>query len=460
VAFAEPAVELGGVFELLAAGQGTLEIDQADNLCRQSIKGPSAKLGDSWQRIQIYFLNWPHYAGAIGRSKKSMRKSNEDFWDDLEDWSRRKHLILKHYLPPATAKLRSVSQDKRVVIIDAFAGRGEYEDGAPGSPKHMCELADLCQQWQNPVRLEIYNTEPDPKNFEELRRVTSKWENANIVTNLNGTFQQYLPSILTAAGRSSIVAFLDPFRPSQLLFEDFTPILNRETPTDILIVFMTPAIQRIIRAAAPDSKTDEKTKESNVDFLNGVFGGENWHYLLNKNPLDPEAVVECFTNSLLHRAAPGNQVYVCSSSITRDYKKDLKYHVVLFTRHIDGALLINDAFCKEQRDLYALHLQRQPTLGMDAISSAPNVELTDAERRERLVGSLLQIGRANPKAKWKRKDLINENLFRNFGEYTRTEHRGAIEALAALNSHPRIISPRTKAGRPRMNEDTEIWFEF
>lgn len=102
-----------------------------------------------------------------------MPKSNDDeFFDTCEDWSRRKHLILEHYLPPATAKLRRVSPDRRVIILDGFAGRGRYEDGTPGSPVHMGQLADKVRSWKDPVDLRILNIEADPDNHAELEACT------------------------------------------------------------------------------------------------------------------------------------------------------------------------------------------------------------------------------------------------------------------------------------------------
>src|SRR5262245_22503488 len=95
-------------------------------------------------------------------------RRDEEFWETAEDWSRRKHLILQHYLTPAAAKLLQVSPDNRVIILDAFAGRGQYADGSPGSPILMGRLADLCHSWSNPVHLRVYNLEPNRAGFQEL----------------------------------------------------------------------------------------------------------------------------------------------------------------------------------------------------------------------------------------------------------------------------------------------------
>ena len=79
------------------------------------------------------------------------------------------------YLPPATAKLRRASPDGRVVILDGFAGRGRYEDGTPGSPVHMGQLANTVRSWRNPVDLQIFNIEAVPDNHAELEASTQQW---------------------------------------------------------------------------------------------------------------------------------------------------------------------------------------------------------------------------------------------------------------------------------------------
>ena len=61
-------------------------------------------------------------------------RTDQQFWETPKEWSQRKHLILGYYLNPASAKLRAVSPDERVVVLDGFAGRGQYGDGTPGSP--------------------------------------------------------------------------------------------------------------------------------------------------------------------------------------------------------------------------------------------------------------------------------------------------------------------------------------
>ena len=58
--------------------------------------------------------------------------AEKDFFKGKKPWSEIKDAVIGSYLPPY---LRKVAQlEKHIVLVDAFAGRGKYEDGSAGSP--------------------------------------------------------------------------------------------------------------------------------------------------------------------------------------------------------------------------------------------------------------------------------------------------------------------------------------
>jgi three-Cys-motif partner protein len=166
-------------------------------------------------------------------------KRDVQFWETAKDWSQRKHLIIGYYLTPAAAKLRAASPDGRVVILDGFAGRGQYDDGTPGSPVLIGQLADQCQSWRNPVDLRVFNIEAKKANFLELQGHTAPWVEQGRTRNLHGTFREWLPVVLEETSSSPLFAFLDPFRPTDLPFSDFVPLLRRTAVTELCFVFHT-----------------------------------------------------------------------------------------------------------------------------------------------------------------------------------------------------------------------------
>ena len=279
----------------------------------------------------------------------------DSFFIASEDWSRRKHLILKFYLKPAAPKLKTISRDGRVIILDGFAGRGRYENGDSGSPVHIAEVASECRSWTKPVEVCVFNIEKDPENFRILTETTKQFSDQGIVTNFNTAFSNYKNTITNHVSDCPMIVFIDPFKPSDLLFSHMTSILSRNHPTEILLVFHTPAVHRVICTLRDDAKTSPQQREKNSNILNEIFGNDSWKNLLasNEDEIDPEDVVTSYTECLLNIYASSRKTaFACTHKIEARYESQLKYHVILLTSHPDGVKLINDAFVSERMDIY------------------------------------------------------------------------------------------------------------
>lgn len=398
--------------------------------------------------------------------------SEAKFWEAQKDWSRRKHLVLSYYLKPAAPKLRKASPDGRVFILDGFAGRGAYGDNLAGSPIHTGQLTDECRCWNNPVDLFVRNVEPDPGNFVELEKRTKSWVNKGHVRNLQGTFQEQLPQVLAEAGESPLFAFLDPFKPKQLSFDDFAPLLDRPAITEICIVFFTPAIVRQVRALAPTARTSANMRAKLEQSLTRVFGGTLWRKLLVLPTVQVENVLGCFTEAIAAKASavPRHICFIGWKAIEARQNVSLKYHIVFFTRHPEGVKLMNDAFFKETVDL------KQHTTKLDRLTPQEqgafdfgldeSDEESQAEARDAFVEqAILYAGHRNINKRWPRAGLMFEAMQRRFGECSETELRQAIQRLVHRTDVPRLVpitggrqSATTK--KWTINDETILAYEF
>ena len=81
-------------------------------------------------------------------------------------WSGRKHRLLRNYVEPFTAKVAKTTHDRRIFIVDGFAGQAKYDDGTKGSPLVIAEFSDVALNWRNPVSLRLINIEPDKGSFD------------------------------------------------------------------------------------------------------------------------------------------------------------------------------------------------------------------------------------------------------------------------------------------------------
>src|SRR4051812_19773427 len=91
----------------------------------------------------------------------------EDFFEKKREWSKYKDFILGYYLEPYIPKVNTLK--KPILVIDCFAGRGEFRDGQPGSP---LIVTTIVKKWWNknlPVR-GIF-IEADPENYTHLCHV-------------------------------------------------------------------------------------------------------------------------------------------------------------------------------------------------------------------------------------------------------------------------------------------------
>lgn len=389
-----------------------------------------------------------------------MSSAEKQFWVTAEDWSRRKHLVLSYYLKPAAAKLRRGSPDGRVVIVDGFAGRGKYKDGSAGSPIHMGQLADDCGAWRDPVDLRIFNIEPDGNSFSDLEGCTRRWVEKGVVRNLHGAFREQFPDILREAGVSPMFAFLDPFAPKHLLFDDFSSLLTRSAITEFFIVFHTPAVVRMLTAVAPEARTKAKTRASLSATLEKVFGGKRWERFLGDVPITPDTVVMCFADEIAARA--GEPCYIGWHDIQARHQVGLKYHIVFFTRHPDGVKLLNDAFWKEAEDVRTL-VQVKPSdqMGFDFDDLMPPAEQRQTERAALLCEALVGIGAEDVSRKWRRSDLVFASILRRFGEFSEAEHNRALKNLFEQTHVPKFLpldGKQTKKGVWITNENTMLQF--
>jgi len=371
-------------------------------------------------------------------------RSKRDFWKAQEDWSRRKHLILRYYLKPAAAKLASVSQDRSIYIIDGFAGRGRYKDGSAGSPVHMGELSDECSRWSSPVQLLIRNVEPNRKTFAALEAATAEWVAIGHYKNINSTFQDALSNLLRECATKPLFVFLDPFAPKHLLVDDVDPIMNRRTATEALIVFHTPLVFRTIMQVA-SSNTAPDTRESSAQTLDRIYGGNLWRDLLSQT-VTPEIAVECFANSLLTRYP---DVFVCIHGVVARKDTMAKYHVVFITRNTHGVALMNEAFVKEQQDVNS--------------GNQFAIDFEEEERWNDFVTGLFAIEADAPGKVWIREELVRESIIRRFGIRLQKDHLQAIKQLMDSNTGPRLVpldGRKTKAGTWITNDTTRLVFQL
>lgn len=98
-------------------------------------------------------------------------KAGAELFASKKPWSHNKDKILTWYLTPYLMKIRK--RCPRILIVDAFAGKGRFDDGQPSSPLRICEIASKAQKYGAEVT--VLCIEPKRSYHDELERNISSY---------------------------------------------------------------------------------------------------------------------------------------------------------------------------------------------------------------------------------------------------------------------------------------------
>lgn len=329
--------------------------------------------------------------------------ANENFFRERRAQAAFKHGILRRY--PTVFASKTGWRGRPVMFVDGYAGRGEYEDGTPGSPALLLNTAATVDTFRDVHGIYV---EQNAADFANLKQVIARAGLPNHVA-LSGDVREHLPSILDRARESALFVFLDPFGTALARAQLIGPLLGRDRklgPTEVLLHFSISTLARmggILRARRRDgvelSAKDRKTVAHGDLFLGGSWWQKHFE------PVGDEADEERASIAAL-RVAQEYQAgivhdtgYMAASMPIRPAPGQLpKYVLVLFTRHPDGLWYFADAVGKAGRDWYGewqtktmakqfdkIRARHPDGIGLfDVDEVLPEVEPFDADAYEKL----------------------------------------------------------------------------
>jgi three-Cys-motif partner protein len=262
-----------------------------------------------------------------------------EFFKSKKAWSEIKDDVLSYYLPIYLSKVATLR--KEIVLIDAFAGPGKYEDGRWGSP------------------LIIYNAAHTRVQGKYLAIFMNKYKNhhrtlVSLVEQLNdssllpipGESQTLLQVILQKLRDQTLFVYLDPFGIKGCEFATLRPFLERDKrySTELVLNMNMPIIHRL--GGKPQRK-DEKLPGITVNWhkrLSLVLNGDYWKEILWDKSLSPEQkeiVIMGRYREELRKYLP----YAGSCPVRAGPRQRIKYFITFCSRHEDAQLLMNNAMC-------------------------------------------------------------------------------------------------------------------
>jgi three-Cys-motif partner protein len=272
-----------------------------------------------------------------------------DFFSQKRPWSKYKDLILDYYLEPYLNKVAKLG--KPIVIVDCFAGPGKFDDGQLGSPLIISQkLLDLHQRGL-PVKALYIEANPDL--YAKLQK-NSKGLTVPVQTRF-GNFQDYLKEIFDLAKTHTTFIYVDPFKPTQFLFEDMALIydqLYQGQSVEILINFMSANFLRIIWGAENNiiSQNTIKIKHPQVLSLNKIAGGTYWQEIAFDKTLPKKEQVDKVANEYAKQLNKWFEWALTCPIRDKYHHKFPKYHLVFGSRHPNAVDLMNRAMVKARRE--------------------------------------------------------------------------------------------------------------
>lgn len=228
-------------------------------------------------------------------------------------------------------------------IADCFAGRGEYADGAAGSPVLLARLAHEFERREGRGfrELECFYIEKDRPTFDHLETVLASYSHR--YTARHGTLGQHIDEMLERLSGIPALFFLDPFGSLPPIGDISEKLMGRTGITEVLLNFMIPNLRR---KSGWLLKTPQSPHgQSIIRNLDRVLDGDWWHALCRDNELGWEfEVLRSYAQRLKARTGADPRVVAVRQSPDRTPI----YYLILLTRSRHGVWYFNEAVARAQ----------------------------------------------------------------------------------------------------------------
>ena len=272
------------------------------------------------------------------------------FFKAKRAWSKVKDKIVGDYI---TCYLKTIQRRRRpILIVDAFAGPGRFGDDSPGSPLIICQAIERAPKAG--VGIACIFADAHPAHRAALEVCLADYITKDISERPLSDCSEALCRALQVGKGSTLFFYLDPYGIKDLDFEMVKQIYARDTnqSTEVLINLNFKTFMRMSgNWSYSDSVTEvaHKVKESKVETVNRVMGGDYWRGLITDPRLDKIGREEAVVGAYMERvrqffqytyAIPVKEQDDSTSSIPAD--ELAKYHLIFGTRSARAVVYMND----------------------------------------------------------------------------------------------------------------------
>jgi three-Cys-motif partner protein len=297
--------------------------------------------GREWNQMPTtaYETNGKSNGAGKARRQRDIPDSHPDKWIYSEH-ARAKHGILRGYLGAWFSILGQGRGIDRLIILDGFAGKGQYRDGEPGSPKIIFDRAVEVVEAGHAKKVVIGCVEKDRQNFEELSALCETLKHPQVtIAARHKTFAEAASDLAKWAEKrrkpTPIFVTADPYGFRGVPLKVIKKLLALKR-TEVLVTFMARDMSRFLN-------------EPNVESpLRDFFGGDAWRECaelgLNKRP-------PCLLLQYQKVVRPDIATWATPFRVYEDERKTVLYYLVHLTNNDLGMRKMKRAMIKQSGDM-------------------------------------------------------------------------------------------------------------
>ncbi len=371
-----------------------------------------------------------------------MTEIDTTFFSGKRPWSKIKDKVLSEYMPAYLRKVATLGKD--ILLIDGYAGPGEFDDNTHGSPLIMCEAAEKHVRERYTALFVNHN----PAHHEKLDQILTRqgWRShATPILGDSSTLLNALAPHLRDQSDQTIFVYLDPFGLKGCEFDTLKPFLTRSKvySTELVLNISMPITHRLAtsQAVARGSSSNPRIA-SYHQRLSQVFGGDYWKEIYWSNLGSEEKEMNLMDE--YRRRISAYLPFTGSCPVRESRRSRVKYFITFASRHPHAMLLMNDAMCKAY--FGQMHqADYEGTLFADT-------DWTSMRSFSDLETIILETAKTNPGQT--RQDLWLTIVQKHFMQFTSSEYK---EHVAVLEANGNLSSPTSRPTK-RLNDNCLIYY--
>jgi len=353
--------------------------------------------------------------------------TEDTFFEGKRPWSVVKDQVIGAYIKPFTRKVAVLGHP--ILIIDAFAGPGVFEDGKPGSPLIICNAASGVKALWQAVFIN-----QNKEHHERLQSILRKGGWLTHASPLLGESRTTLQTKLESLTNETVFLYLDPFGLKGFDFGIVSKYLERaksEHRTEVVINMSMPTLHRLATVQAiMDGKRDDPQIDALNRTLSNALGGRWWQEIMwtKEEPhIKEKAVMEYFMRQLSDYLP-----YTGYCPVRESADAAVKYYITFASAHPDAQAIMSDEMLKA----YEKYIFGVKTGGQQSfLDWKAGRDLAGLEQ------TIIQTVQNNPNQS--RQAIWLLIVRDNFMKWLREDYHDALKRLADQNKLVYRVDPKT-----------------